>query len=52
MERLIDELNKRILELIDNSDNDNIFIKVFNDGEIEGLRLAIKLIENKNQKVL
>lgn len=43
-ELIIIEIQERIKYLEGDFNNDNVFIKTYNDGEIEGLKKAIEII--------
>lgn len=42
------KLQERIEYLEGDFNNNNVFIKTYNDGEIEGLKKAIEIIEEYN----
>ena len=48
LSEIIIKLQERISYLKGDFNNDNVFIKTYNDGEIEGLKKAIEIIEKYN----
>jgi len=48
LSEIIIKLQERIEYLGGDLNNNNVFIKTYNDGEIEGLKKAIEIIEKYN----
>ena len=48
LSEIIIKLQERIEYLDGDINNDNVFIKAYNDGEIEGLKKAIEIIQKYN----